>query len=165
MLTSCSEYVINREMRRFSSSVIEIPTELEVIKNRNISSANIPKGKPLFVLYLDSLECGSCRISHLIDYEPLYELSDSIGTFEVMTIFSPRQEDYDEIVKQLFIVDFSYPIYIDFSGRFRKSNACIPNDRRFHNFLIDSEKHPMFVGDPISGDIMWNLFNSAIRLL
>lgn len=96
--------------------------------------------------YHDSLSCSSCQISHLADIQSIYELSDSLGTFEVMTIFSPRPEEYDQVLRDLEIREFEYPVYVDVTGSFVSSNGCIPSDRRFHSFLTDSDRHPVFVG-------------------
>ena len=79
-----------------------------------------------------------------------------------MSIFSPSVEEYDEVLKNLIYRDFEYPVYIDFSGSFRQKNDCIPKDCLFHNFLIDSNGHPVFVGNPIASDDLWNLFNKAL---
>ena len=80
-----------------------------------------------------------------------------------MTVFSPRQEEYDEVMKQLILLDFPYPVYIDFSGSFRGGNAeTIPEDRRFHVFLMDVNGHPVFVGNPMSGEDLMVLFEKAL---
>ena len=99
------------------------------------------------------------------DCLPLYELSDSIGTFRIVTIFAPRQEEYDEVIRQLMVLDFPYPVYVDFDGSFRKANPCIPEDKRFHSFLLDKEGHPVFVGDPLASDRMMELFKEALESL
>lgn len=86
-----------------------------------------------------------------------------MGTFVVMTIFSPKPEEYDEVLRNLEIREFEYPVYVDVTGSFVSSNGCIPTDKRFHSFLTDSDRHPVFVGNPISGARLWDLFEQALE--
>ena len=145
---------------------IAIPENLTVISDRNIISlSDFEKETNALVILYDSLECSSCQIGHLYDYLWSYEKLDSIQGCQLMTIFSPRQEEYDEVVKQLMILNFPYPIYVDMSGSFRKINKCIPDDRRFHSFLIDKNGKPVFVGNPMSGPRMMELFMEAVSNL
>ena len=73
-------------------------------------------------MYSDSLEYSSCQINNLFDNISLYEKADTSG-FSVGAVFSSRQEEYNEVLKQLILLDFPYPVYIDFSGSFRRGNA------------------------------------------
>lgn len=113
-------------------------------------------------MYHDSLSCNSCQINHLNDYLCIYEKADTMS-FDVLTIFSPRQEEYDEVMASLMKQDFPYPIYVDFDGSFRRANPCIPEDNRFHSFLLDKDGHPVFVGNPADNETMWNLFEKALE--
>ena len=166
LLTSCKEYWLSRELERFMGQAIAIPENLTVISDRNIISlSDFEKETNALVILYDSLECSSCQIGHLYDYLWSYEKLDSIQGCQLMTIFSPRQEEYDEVVKQLMILNFPYPIYVDMSGSFRKINKCIPDDRSFHSFLIDKNGKPVFVGNPMSGPRMMELFMEAVSNL
>lgn len=164
-LTCCTNYKVGKEMRRFVESEIVVSQDLECVADRNISTGNMPDSSSVLVMYYDSTECSGCRINHLMDLKPLYELSDSLGSFEVMTVFSPRQEEYDEVVRQLMVLDFPYPVYVDYAGEFRKANTCIPDDKRFHSFLVDRDGHPVFVGNPLASDGLWELFIKSIKSL
>ena len=162
-VTGCSKYQLRREMHRFASSPIVIPSDLELISDRCVLKSQLPGDKPLMVIYYDSLECGSCKVNHLIDLTELYELADSTKSFEVVTIFSPKVEEYDELIRLLFLNDFSYPVYVDFSGNFRNNNMHIPSDRKFHNFLLNTDRYPVFVGNPVYGEMMADLFSKALE--
>ena len=166
LMTSCGEYGVSRHLRDFMDSTISIPNDIHVVSERHVHhvAASIIAVSKLVILY-DSLECSSCQVGHLYDYLWSYEKLDSIQGCQLMTIFSPRQEEYDEVVKQLMILNFPYPIYVDMSGSFRKINKCIPDDRRFHSFLIDKNGKPVFVGNPMSGPRMMELFMEAVSNL
>lgn len=165
-MTSCGEYGVSRHLRDFMDSTISIPNDIQVVSERHVHqvAASIIAGSKLVILY-DSLECSSCQIGHLYDYLWSYEKLDSIQSCQLMTIFSPRQEEYDEVVRQLMVLNFPYPIYVDMSGSFRKINKCIPDDKRFHSFLLDKNGKPVFVGNPMSGPRMMELFMEAVSNL
>lgn len=165
LTTGCTEYKIKQELRHFMRETVTLPEYLESVDKRNISQTPLPEGKAAMVFYYDSLECGSCKVNHLVDLEPLYEMSDSLGTFDVVTVFAPRIEDYDELVRQLMVRNFRYPIYVDTEGIISKTNPCIPDDKRFHSFLINKEGHPVLVGNPVESDRMWGLFIKALDSL
>ena len=80
-------------------------------------------------------------------------------------IFSPKEEEYDALVKELMIADYPYPIYVDYNGVFRKLNPQIPEDRRFHCFLLDKNGYPVFVGNPVASERMMELFKTALDRL
>ena len=164
-IVSCEDHKIAKELRNFRETTITIPSNLHKISGRSQTELGEWSGKPTYVMYYDTLSCSTCRISHLVDYLELYEMSDSLGTFEVMTVFSPREYEYDEVVRQLMIQDFPYPVYVDFSGNFRDENTFIPTDERFHSFLIDSYGHPVLVGNPLAGDKMMGLFLDVLDRL
>ena len=162
LFQSCNEWKIARDLRGFCKNEVVIPPDLQKISDRSQSEiGNLPQ-TPLLIFYHDSLACSSCQINHLPDYIGVYELADSLGTFEVLTIFSPRLDEYDEVVRLLMVQNFPYPVYVDFSGSFRRGNSFIPSDSRFHNFLTDSRGRPVLVGNPVAGDTMWDLFMKTL---
>ncbi len=165
MAVSCKEYKVAKMMRDFQKTPVVIPNGLYRVHDRNQTTYEHPGGKPLMVFYYDSLSCSSCQINHLSDLRDLYELSDSSGSFEVMTIFAPRMEEFDGVFEELMIRDFEYPLYLDLDGIFSKSNPNIPADTRFHSFLLDPEGKPIFVGNPCLSDELWNIFLKTLNLI
>lgn len=164
IITSCSDIQsIKHDLRQFRKTTINLSVSCEVVKNRNISKGVLPTGKETMIVYYDSTECNKCKINHLIDFLSLYDDADNKGTYNVVTIFAPRQEEYDEVMASLMKQDFPYPIYVDFDGSFRKANRCIPEDKRFHSFLLDKDGHPVFVGNPVSSEKMHELFKRALE--
>lgn len=166
LISGCARHRISKELRDFSRATVAMVDGMQSVCHRNISSSvwDNSNNKIRFVMYHDSLSCSSCQISHLNDYLYIYEKADTMS-FEVLTIFSPRQDEYDEVIKRLMILDFPYPVYVDFDGSFRRANLCIPEDARFHSFLLNKEGHPVFVGNPIASDSMSSLFDRALEKL
>lgn len=80
-----------------------------------------------------------------------------------MIIISPNAENLDDIIHKLIEIDGKYPVYVDINSDFIQHNR-IPEDARFHSFLIDDKHKPIFVGDPISSDKLMSLFMRYIGL-
>ena len=162
--SSCSEKVkIRRMMQDFIESEIHIPNDLECIFNRELTTINKDELKSnKLIIYYDSLDCSSCRISHLMDIYPLYDMSDTCD-FSVVTIFSPKKENLEEVKFQLSIANHPEHIYIDSFNTFRKINQHIPTDQRFHSFLVDSNGKPIFVGNPLSNMRLAEIFHDIIQ--
>ena len=150
-------------MSDFMESEIVIPNEIECIYNRQVDKIKLDTLQQLkLIVYYDSLDCSSCRISHLSDIYPLYEMADT-SNFSVLTIFSPREEDLAEVRNQIQILNPPIHIYIDSDGSFCKLNESIPSDTRFHTFLIDTNNKPVFVGNPLTNSSLAEVLRTILE--
>lgn len=163
-LVSCGERAtLKRTMSEFMATEIVLPDDLECIYNRNMSGIQKDTLKTYkLIVYYDTLDCSSCRISHLIDLYPIYDMADT-SNFSVLPIFSPKAEDVKEVILQLTIADCRIPIYIDTTGKFCRLNQNIPSDPRFHSFLMDVNNKPIFVGNPLSSSKLLELFKEIVQ--
>lgn len=162
-MVSCGERKkIESMMADFIKTKIVIPNDLECICRREVKTIDLESIKEnRLVIYYDSLDCSSCRISHLEENFPLYEMADT-GSFSLLTIFSPRVDELEEVRLQLMLINFQFPIYVDVNGSFSRQNASIPSDLRFHNFLVGPDNHPLFVGNPLANDKLFDLFQEVL---
>lgn len=145
----CTQYATKKIMRYFFKSEITFPETLCRIENRNVVYDNlVTDSLPKLIIYNDYRECNSCKIKQLTTIESVYKLSDSLGTFEVVAIFSPSTDEFDDVMEELITMNFKYPVYVDVFGDFGKLNKCIPEDKRFHCFLVNRDNKPVFVGNP-----------------
>lgn len=164
IISSCAERrKVKDIMLEFVTSDIIIPGDLDCIFNAETSMSCLDtlKSKKL-IMYYDSLDCSSCRISHLFDIYPLYTMADT-SDFSVVTIFSPKRSDVENVRFQLMLNNHAIPVYLDKNGSFAQFNNCIPTDQRFHSFLIDETAKPVFVGNPLSNVKLKKLFLEHIN--
>lgn len=162
-IVSCTDrQKVKSLMIDFMKSQIVIPNDLELIYEGKVSKSDLTSLKPnKFIIYYDSLDCSSCRISHLVENYPLYEMADSCG-FSLITIFSPRANEVEDVRLQLMLTHSPIPIYLDANASFRRQNSSIPSDMRFHNFLVSLDNRPSFVGNPLASDELYELFKKAL---
>ena len=163
VISGCSRLETRREMKKFFKSTIITPNTLGRVYDRNIIFEGLQEDMPMLIIYNDSTECNSCQINQVFLMEPIFKLSDSLQSFKVIHIFSPSREEYDTTVEQLIMLNFKYPLYIDTFGDFGKLNDCIPEDRRFHCFFINSDGKPVFIGNPITSEALKTLFIKTLR--
>ena len=162
LFAGCARHKVARELKEFQASEIVVPSGLQQVHARCISEYSGDGKTALLVNYYDSTDCSSCRNAHLVDLLDLYELGDRHPEFQVLTIFSPADDRYDEVMAELMRNDFHYPVYVDYEGLFRKANPQIPSDERFHSFLLDKNMSPVFVGNPVAGQELWRLFMTVL---
>lgn len=163
-LVSCTDrHKVRKQMVEFMNNEIILPDGLECICDREITTFD--KGtlkSTLFVMYCDSMECSSCRIAHMMDMYPLYDMADT-SEFSVLTIFSPRADEVDDVRLQLMTAGHQIPILVDTEGMFRSMNRHIPSDNRFHSFLLDGSNKPVFVGNPLASSQLLELFRNCLE--
>ena len=126
LLFSCmseKEKRIREQLRSFMSETVSVPDNLQGIAPSGTLLYKDTSSLPKLIFYYDSSACNECEIAHLGNLEWFYVRSAEERTFDVLTIFSPSPEDYAGVVELLEIQDFDYPVYVDFDGRFRRTNA------------------------------------------
>jgi hypothetical protein len=119
-----------------------------------------------FIVYVDSLECSSCRVGRMDEYNEIIDYQDSVGVqYMPIFIFSPPERIVEDLLYQIRISYFDYPILLDENGLFPAANPHIPADSRFHTFLIDKNGRVVLVGDPVNNPQLWELYKTTITTL
>lgn len=164
-IVSCANFKIEKDLKSFMKSQLKLTDDIFLIKDRNVLMCDSCFNKPVLVMLYDSTDCSECQINHLYDKIGFYDAAEKSGHFKIMTIFSPKESEYDDIMNQLVLLNFPYPLYIDFNGSFQKENYCIPQDKRFHCFLLDVDGYPVFVGNPLYSNEMMTIFQQVLATL
>ena len=85
------------------------------------------------------------------------------SNFSIITIFSPKKEDLEEVKLQISMANYPKRIYLDTNGDFCKLNESIPNDQRFHSFMLNDEGRPIFVGNPLYNSELMDIFMRILQ--
>lgn len=164
-LNSCTYCDTSYKLKNFMSHTINMPDSL--LKIHGTDSIMIEKNKlavPSLIVYVDENSCTSCKISHLIEYTTLFEMSKNNQKFDIMIIFSPKEADYNRTKNDLILSGFEYPVFLDSKGEFIRLNEnLIPKDSRFHAFLLNTEYRPVYVGDPTQSGKLWEIFLQTLE--
>ena len=146
------------------TNTIILPKRISCVNNGVVYQMPEPLEKRArLVIYVDSTECATCRISHLDMYHPLFHLSERKKSFELMILFY-NSKVFEGVPLETFLsrLQIEIPVYIDVENSFMKDNPIIPSDLRMHSFLINRDGKPIFVGDPISSKELNTSFLRAI---
>lgn len=107
----------------------------------------------LWGVYADSFVCSSCKLSELHYWnEFIYESKKMSDNVDFCFIFSPKKEDENTFMFTVRSLKFATSIYLDSSNSFHHNNPQIPNDQRFHTFLLNGDKKILLVGDPVKNE-------------
>lgn len=166
MYVSCSRYLAEKKtLARFEKEKIVIPQDLICISEGTLYNYVPPVAKGRFCIIYDSLTCSVCNIAHLEYDDNLYSIAKQSGKFDVLIIFVPRAEESSVILKMIIKKKHKNPVLLDTNGSFFKNNPKIPMEIPYHYFLVNQDGFPIFVGDPNSSKVLFELFNKAVHIL
>jgi len=160
--TSIAKERLREELVSFRKTEIVIPHDMTVVRHGKLVPFIRQTGLPILVVYIDGQDCTDCRIAHLVEYEPLFQLSDSTGTFQLMVVFSPS-EGHEMVLQKLIDANYRFPVYFDSYSEFSDKND-IPLDSRFHTFLLNAESFPILVGNPLTNPEINKLFHQLLNI-
>lgn len=165
-VASCSQWRMKNEIESFSKESICLPADLEIVQDGVVLPDSLSQTltDPIkLILYFAADRCTSCVIGRLHDYEKIVKLKIK-GLFSPIIIFSPKEDawEYKTLITDLKVQSLPYPIYIDRHNKFQQQNPKLPEDTRYHTFLLDKNNRVVLVGNPLASDAMWTLFKSTL---
>lgn len=112
----------------------------------------LERSKYRLVVFIDSAECNSCRLSHLEEWNDWIELADrNGGDFSMAFLLQPRAEETSSILIKMRWASKVYngiPLYVDKEAEFLKRNFRREIPTLMHTMLLDSNNMVVYVGDP-----------------
>lgn len=165
VLSGCSFFDSYGKIRRLEKTPVFFPEIMTVIEDGNIKSHwNRSESMPLFVIYIDSMECSDCHLNHIKNYSQLFDFSRKSNKFAVVCVVSPshaaREELCEKLLRHSKLAKVTY--VIDRKNRFYEINTHVPKHAKYHEFLLNKDGYPVFVGNPLRND---KLFNQFLKLV
>ena len=116
------------------------------------------------VVYIDSAYCTSCALDRMRQWNGLIADAASYkGNLEYVFIAAPKAEQLEDTY---FSIDYSQldsPVYVDTAYAMRAANPGLPDGSEYHVFLIDAAGNVLFVGNPLGGDELKELYKKTVR--
>lgn len=163
--TACTELQLAIKIHKVKHHKIILPDVLLCIDNGSESliynDDEIQHSQ--YIVYIDSSECKTCILAHPEQFEALYQLRDAHRSFGIKIILSPETDYLSEIVEEIRNLNLTFPIFFDIENKFSSSNAFLPDDYRFHSFLLDKQMKPIFVGSPFANKKAKALFEKKLH--
>lgn len=162
MACSCQNSRFKTKYLNFVRHEINLPDSLTEVMNGEVFPYYLDGSRPKLIIYNDSTACSSCRINHLPEYDKLFHLAEDSGLFDVVILFCPKPEEYDKVIRDIRLSASDHSVFVDREGSFARLNQHIPSDERFHVFLLNKDRLPAFVGNPLDSDRLWEIFTKTI---
>lgn len=164
--TSCKKAKLRAQLKELMGSTIVLPEKVSCVYNGEVyPMPDSLRDKAMLIIYIDSAECTTCRISHIEMYHALFELSRTDGSFDVFILLSNLELNGIPLLKYLSDIVVDHPLYVDEDNVFLKLNPVVPDDRRMRAFLVNGQGRPICIGDPVSSDRMHDVFLDALNKL
>ena len=164
MISACHDFTLSWKVRIFKNTKICFPAELLIVNKGIISSTKGDmSGKETLIIYYDESECSACVINHLAESVNKYKTISKSNGCNVVILFSPLPENAQEVLINLIDAHLNFPIYIVQYGEFRSLNPRIPDDKRFHSFLLNKNGYPIYVGNPLNSQKLFDIFIKTLE--
>lgn len=160
---SCKKARLRMQYKELMANTITLPENIAcVYKGEVFPMPDDLRKKPKLLVYADSTECTTCRISNIGRYHQFFQLSEEKGLFEVVLLFPNINLSGVSIERYLLDSDIWYPVFIDVENRYLELNPYADADQRLHALFIDEDGTPLYVGDPSSSREMLQVFLETV---
>lgn len=165
-LTGCEKARLRSQVKKLMGSTIVLPDKVTCIEEGEIyPMPDSLRSKAKLIVYVDTTECTTCRITHLGRYVKLFDLSREKGSFEVMLLLANVNLYGVPVIRYLSDLGMECAIYVDEDNSFLGQNPSIPNDQRLHAFFVDDAGTPLCIGDPSASESLFQVFLRAVEKL
>lgn len=135
----------------FLDAKLDLSSKMIRVESGQAYECEYAQNRPVYVIYYSPEECSKCAINHMLANKPYFDFSKRQGGFETIIVVAPKEDSFSEILTLAEQQELSFPIYID-KGHHLEAQSVIPNDERFHNFLLDKEGTVRYLGRPLSSE-------------
>lgn len=160
-----SKSKIQNQYECMMDSEIHFPSSLDVIDGTNGGSKLTAESVYKFVVLIDSTHCSTCMLKYLPRYWAALQNFPLSKPVELVVIMVPKVGECEQIQRQIQLRHFPFDVFLDRCGDFLRDNPSIPNDDRFHVFLINDVGTPVVIGDPTRGEKMHLLYKESVQSL
>lgn len=117
-----------------------------------------------YVVFIDSTECTTCVWNSLYKWNDIVsETTKKRSDVDFLFIMQPSSDKKDRLYMAMRKrISLESPIYVDTAGIFIRKNFFIPQDKRYHSFLLDHDNKIILVGDILLNEKLRNLFYMVI---
>ncbi|MDR2912779.1 MAG: hypothetical protein LBV38_05755 [Alistipes sp.] len=163
-LIGCGKQKLQQQLAEFMRKEVAIPDGMrQMVEGRDTVVLNPVAGAARLVVWVDSIACSSCSLNQMFRYSEMIEYRNETGEeFVPLFLFSPPRAKIEEVILLLRYSQFDYPVFIDESNAFRRTNPHIPADSRFHTFLLDGNGKVLLIGDPVQNSELWKLYKTTV---
>lgn len=163
-LTSCQNNKLAEDILKMQSQPIDLSSCEEAVcyKKGEIAAYNSRDSTYKLVVYLDSMSCSPCFITHMYEYE---ETIDEFNSADIRTVvvFEPKQKQKEEVEFLLEQQSYSFLTVVVNSNAFSGDNPHLPTSSLLHSFLLNLKNEVVIVGNPFRNTQIKELMLSSVK--
>ena len=161
--TSCKKD-FEESIRQFSSMKIALPYDrMERIVCSPFADTITDNKKLRLVNFIDTMQCHSCEMKRLIEYERLNISRQELERLEFVYIVHPPSSHIKKTNQLLHSLHVEGTVYLDTCNAFHHANPAFPENKIFHSFVLDREGKIVLIGNPFRNDKMEGLLMKIIK--
>ena len=103
------------------------------------------------IIYVDSISCSQCLLSHMTDYMGTIVDFESVG-IKTLFIFEPGEKQAGNVISSLLQMALPIQTIVVQDGSFTSNNPHLPSTPTLHSFLLNKNNEVIVVGNPIYND-------------
>ena len=164
LFSSCGNNKFADEILKMQSC----PIDTSVCEESSCYEAGVETGYNVrdsaykLVIYIDSLSCSPCFISHMYEYEEIAKEFDSVG-IKTVFIFEPQQEKEEDVRSSLRHQVYPFLGIVVRNGGFASANPHLPTSSLLHSFLLDERNEVIVVGNPVRNERIKELMLNGVK--
>lgn len=161
--TSCKNDNIERDMRTFYNSKVNIPFDQMIKRDCSLYHDSASDSHSKLVRYTEVFHCSDCQINQLSSFDnDTYNsgVSQRISVLYIVNI--PHEVDPTELYSKLCKKRIRGIVYLDTCNAFLQANPDFPANPMFHTFLLNENDSVILIGDPFKNKRMVDLFQKVI---
>ena len=116
------------------------------------------------VIYIDSSGCSPCAIDRLYQWNNWIKSPEyNQDTLDFIFIVAPKRDQLEDVRLTVDYCGLQKPVFIDTTYVFRQINKYIPDNKRFHTFMLDRNDSIVVVGNPFENEQLENLIKRELQ--
>ena len=171
LLASCEskEKKLHGILSELQGKEIVLPMDADIEVYSNIAGLDSLCGpmmvaKTKILVYVDSVGCSSCKLNiedWMMRIEEAKALAADPDDVSILIYFWVQNKERFYLRRTMAQHKFNYPVFFDKNNNIGRLNN-LPEDDRFHAFLLDNDNKVVVIGSPQGNDKMWELYKTQI---
>ena len=162
--TGCKKARLRAQLKELMGSTIVLPEKISCVYNGEVfPMPDSLRKKPKLIVYIDSTECTTCRLSRMEMYRPLEKIANETHMFSLLLLLENKDLNGIPLIQYLKDMEMDITLFVDYENSFSKLNPVMHLDPRLHALLVDEFGKPQVVGDPSRSDRIMTLFLNEIH--
>lgn len=162
-LSGCKKAQMRSQLKAIIGSSIVLPEHISCVYGGEVfPMSDSLRNKDKLIVFVDSISCTKCRITHFIRYEELFSMARETGSFDVIILLSTGKRDYEEIKRHLCDIELYCPVYLDDEHEFARLNTLFVESRLPKSAFVDYAGVIKLIGDPTEDSKILSLYKDYI---